>query len=123
MKAILELEAIGDNCGCDIPHILVPLLGTMPKRYWVAEIVGFDIKYKYKRVFVKGNRDYLEANGAGTRGVFVNYVLESGHIYEVKSPETWTRTRKYFCTVTDDGDIFEIDQEAVDQWIHEECLE
>jgi len=51
----LSLECIGD----DNP--------IMPKRAWCAEIAGFDPKYGLKRIFLRGHKDYSEANGCGTR--------------------------------------------------------
>ena len=129
MKASLKLEAIGDNTyqymklwtgilNSGMPGLGDMLTGDAPKSAcWVAQIIGFDPKYKYARQFVKGKKDYTHANSKGSRGVFVYYVLESGYVYEVLSPSTWSRIDRYFCTVTDDGEIQRVDKDYVDQWI------
>jgi hypothetical protein len=129
MKASLKIEAIGDNTyqymklwtgilNSGMPGLGDLLAGDAPKSAcWVAQIVGFDPKYKYARQFVKGKKDYAHSNSKGSRGVFIHYLLESGYVYEVLSPATWKRNDRYFCAVTDDGEIQRIDKEFVNQWI------
>jgi hypothetical protein len=126
MKASLKIEAIGDNIDqmyrhfANLTNMLVPGLGTVtfgdaPKKsYWVAQIMGHDPKYRYRRYFLFGKKDYKFANSKGSRGVFVYYLLESENIYEVK-----TSKRRYFCTVSEDGDIVEISKEVVDKWVND----
>ena len=41
------------------------------------------------------------------------YILESGRIYQVKSQTSWKNTDKYFCIVSDDGDIVKITEDTV----------
>lgn len=84
-------------------------------RDWVAEITGFDARYGYKREFMHGKPDYALANSKGTRGVCVSYILESGCVYEVAAPQSWSATRRYYATVTGDGDVVEISKEVLDQ--------
>lgn len=131
MKASLKIEAIGDNTyqytklwtgilNSGMPGLGDMLTGDAPKSAcWVSQIVGFDPKYKYVRQFVKGKKDYTHTNSKGSRGVFVYYILESGYVYEVSSPRTWSRIDRYFCTVTDDGEIRRVNKEYVDQWIND----
>ncbi|MFA7121499.1 MAG: hypothetical protein WC277_08445 [Bacilli bacterium] len=131
MKATLKLELIG---GREPTSFLIPrrvlnaaspgmgdtLIGKPDPLLWVAEIVGTDAKYGYARRFLRGDYDYSHANAKGTRGIFVWFLLESGRVYDVKSPFSWSRTERYFCRVTSDGDIEKISQEDVEAWL-EEC--
>lgn len=131
MKATLGLELIGGDEPLDIsiPRQILNeacegvgdiTIGEREAPLWVAEIIGRDQVYRYGRRFLRGTRNYKYANAAGTRGIFTWYILESGRVYEVKSPQTWSRTDRYFCRVTDDGDIVRITKEEVDEWI-ERC--
>lgn len=44
------------------------------------------------------------------------YILESGHYYEVKRRISWKRSERFFCVVTDQGDIEEVEREEVEAW-------
>ncbi len=123
MKAILEIELIGDNAVQEIRMLnkitnnLIPetgdvAFGSCPPVGWVAEITGFDLRYKYARTFLKFKKDYSRANSKGSRGVYAEYILEEGKIYDVKQPVTWKRDKRYFCTVRD-WQIVEIDEMEV----------
>lgn len=123
MKSILKLELFGEDTRelfkiyrdifyiCGANDFFDKNIGTMPRSSWVAEIIGPDEMYRLKRNFIRPKLDYSRSNGKGSRGVFAEYILESGKIYEVLSRETWNRSRRYFCTVTLDGDISEISEE------------
>lgn len=132
MKAQIKIEAIGDDTDqllrayANFTNSLVPGLGDMtfgtnngkPKpSYWVAQITGVHQVFHYERKFLKGKKDYTYSNSKGSRGVYVYYLLESGNIYEVKSPVSWKRTERYFCIVTEDGEIQRVNKEYVDKWI------
>jgi len=127
MKYSLKIEAIGDDqyqymrLWTNILNMGVPglgdLLGTPKPNYWVALITGFDNKFNYSRQFLKPKKDYAKSNNKGSRGVYFYYILESGYIYQVSSPITWKRTEKYFCIVSDDGEIQRVEKDFVDQWI------
>jgi hypothetical protein len=123
MKAILEIELFNDGTRQElkmwknIGNAYVPGLGTitfggMPPSGWVAEITGFDPKYKYARTFLKFKKDYSRANSKGSRGIFAEYILEEGKIYDVEQQVTWKRSKRYFCTVKD-WKIVEIDEMEV----------
>ena len=128
MKAYLEIELFGENTRQmfklweNIINMGAPGLGTitfggMPPSGGVAEITGFDPKYKYARNFLKRKLDYSRANSKGSRGVFAEYILESGKIYEVKQQISWKKVDRYFCTVTNDGDIERLDEKEVIEWL------
>ena len=123
MKAYLEIELFGDNVrqilklwrnitNSAIPDLGNLTFGNMSSSEWVAEIVGFNQKYKYTRRFLKCKKDYSRANSKGSRGVFAEYILESGKIYDVK-----TRKSRYFCTVNENGDIKELTEREVGEWL------
>ena len=123
MIAYLEIELIGDNIvqTCkffkNLTNHLVPGLGTVTfggegPSGWVAEITGSDPKYKYVRKFLRYKKDYSRSNSKGSRGVYAEYILETGKIYDVKNNK-----RRYFCKVDDDGDIIQIDESEVKEWI------
>lgn len=86
-------------------------IGMPPRSSWVAEITGPDEKYGLKRSFLRCKLDYSQSNSKGSRGIFAEYILSQGKIYEVKSQETWSRFRRYFCIVNSNGDIMEIGED------------
>lgn len=96
----LSLESIGD----DTRDLWLKWRGITgesipPSRCWVAKITGKHSKFKYAREFIKPEKDYLLANGIGSRGVYFCYHLADG-IYEISSPRSWKRTDRYFAKVT-----------------------
>lgn len=107
MKAALKLELIGDNIRMQFEDCINQnsfskvLLGDFPPDTWVADVTDSDKKYLTQK------RDYSQANGTGSRGVYAWYTLESCRIYEVKERVSWKRTRHYYVRVTEDGDIVE----------------
>lgn len=128
MKAALRLEIIGDNthqafiASCDALDAAKPGLGRQvigrPKaRHWVAKILGPHAIYKYNREFLPSKKSYENANSVGSRGVEAIFVLESGNVYEISSPESWKTTRRYFARVTESGDICEIAEGEIFGWL------
>ena len=128
MKAILSLELFGEDTReylklyTGIMNMMIPglgksVIGGNPPSSWVAEITGFDKKYKYSRQFIKRKIDYANSNSKGSRGLIAEFLLESGKIYDVKSQVSWNRSERYFCTVDNEGEIHKILEEEVN-----ECL-
>jgi hypothetical protein len=122
LKAILEIELIGDNIVQEmrmwtrlgnnlIPDIGSAVFGRCPPSGWVAEITGFDPQYKYARTFLKFKKDYSRANSKGSRGVYAEYILDEGKIYDVKNNK-----QRYFCKV-DNWQIVRIDETEVKEWL------
>ncbi len=108
----LKIELIGDDTRellklarmqADevIPGLGAKMIGFLPPRSWVAEVVGFDDKYGFRRRFLRPNVDYSHANAQGSRGVFAYYNLGSG-IYDVKAAISWRKSDRYYCRVEDD---------------------
>jgi len=93
------------------------LEGLKKHRDWVARIVGLDPQYGFQREFVQGKKDYAHSNSKGTRGVYINYILDEGFIYEVSAPQSWKRTDRYFCRVVS-GEITKISKEDVEEWLN-----
>lgn len=86
-------------------------------RPWVAELLGFDLRYTYRREFVRPKIDYTHANSRGTRGVWFWWTLDSGRVYEARYRSTWTQWHHRWLTVTADGDLKDLTEEEVRQWL------
>lgn len=79
-------------------------VGTYGQLPWVAEITGPDRRYGLARAFLRGQKDYTEANSVGSRGVYIHYILESGRVYEVARMANWKRQERYFFRLDESGD-------------------
>lgn len=122
MKIYFELELRGDDVRqlgkmySYLGNEVMPGLGTalfkIPPSAWVAEITGLDPKYKFDRKFLKYKKDYSRSNSVGSRGVYANYILESGHIYDIKDHKD-----RYYCTVDDDGRVMRLNETEVIEWL------
>lgn len=88
--------------------------GYDKKPAWLARITGVTAG-GLRREFVKGVKDYTDANGVGSRGVWQHFALDNG-VYEVHERLTWGKTHRYFMRVCD-GVITEIKREEVEQWL------
>ncbi len=128
MKTCLEIELFGEDARQlfrlweAIGNMASSGLGTatfggMPPSGWAAEITGFDPKYKYARSFLKRKLDYSRANSKGSRGVYAEYILESGKVYEVKEQISWKKLQRYFCTVNQEGDIIVLTESEAIEWL------
>lgn len=132
MKAVLKIEAIGYDTDRQIDLTaglyyacgLKGLYGEKPKkRYWCAEITGFDRKYKFSRNFIREKKDFSKSNSKGSRGVYFCYNLTPGKIYQVCSPKSWKNIEKYFCCVNSSGKIEILSEGEVIKWLSENTLE
>jgi hypothetical protein len=122
MRAVLQLELIGDNY-----YAYKQYAERLNERYerdvylrgmarpelkpWVARILGPDPKYGFKREFIHGQRDYTFSNSVGSRGIYEYFALTPG-IYEVNERLTWKRARRYFVRV-EGTEITEISKDEV----------
>lgn len=84
---------------------------------WVAQITGACPRFKLKRKFVTGQADFADSSKNGNRGVMMTFILESGCVYECNYKTSWRGTSRYFCTVTDGGQIVTVDDSEVEQWL------
>lgn len=129
MKATIKLEYIGESQDARlsmyskiIDQVADGLGGkvtgnTRLRQPWVAEIAGIDSKFGFKREFLKGNWQRKKSNGTGSRGTELWFTIESGKIYEVKSPISWRSINRYFCLVTETGGIKKITETEVKKWL------
>lgn len=109
MKANIKIEAIGhgndqlfkfwgmvlDECVCRGLSKII----EMPTRYGVWKVVGDNM------IEVRGRTDYSQSNSKGTRGVYINYILDGGKIYYVNNPISWKCVERFFATVDQSGNI------------------
>jgi hypothetical protein len=129
MKATIKLEnIISDNnyarlAGykklCNLFGYGELMEGVSFPRPWVAQITGFDPKYKYQRNFLRGTRDYSESNSKGTSGFYSWYNLESGCFYEINEL-TRKKTERYFCKVDELGNIIIVDEIDLEEYCAEQ---
>lgn len=113
MKAVIACEHFGPTASERMRPYLYPVL---PPQHWVARIVGRDARGRLVRRHVRGKWDH--ERDRGMRGTFVYYTIESGSFYEVLQRIGWDRkkSRHYYCTVNDDGDVVEVEREEVERW-------
>lgn len=108
MKAALKLEffqAMGSKA-----------LGMKYPKPWVAHIVGTDPQFGLSRRFLEPSTDYAHANSKASRGVYLCFILETGNLYEVKERVSWSKSARYFCAVTECGDIQILDDDEALEW-------
>lgn len=119
----LELEAIGDD---RVSYLRAARRGLVPsdprreeraleltggRRPWVAELTGLDARSGFARRFLVPKRDYRSANGVGSRGVWLCYLLDEGNLYEIHRLVTWKRSEHTYVRVVD-GALISITQEG-----------
>lgn len=129
MKATIGLEWIGEGAEATTRAVDGWLrgLGLLPpgtrfgtghsRKPWVSELVGWS--GRWERRFVNGKYDCAKANSKNSRGVALWFVLESGRVYEVRRHISWTHEERYFCAVSDEGDLVRMTRGEVEQWAKE----
>lgn len=83
------------------------------RKPWVAEITGTDDKFGFQRQFLRGNVQRKRSSSTGNRGSELWFTIESNHIYQVQYFASWRDKRRYFVTVTDDGEIVKVEEKWV----------
>lgn len=109
MKATLKLEffqAMGAKT-----------LGMKYPKPWVAHIVGTDPQFGLSRRFLEPSTDYAHANSNASRGVYLWFILAGGNLYEVKERVSWGKSARYFCAVTERGDIQILEDDETKEWL------
>lgn len=86
---------------------------------WCARITGRTAGGGFVREFLRGRKDYREANGTGSRGVYRWFELAEGELYEVNAPQSWTAADRYFCKAVR-GKVERLTAEEVDAWVYRE---
>lgn len=100
----VKLEIIEDN---------VPAFLRSRPRPYVAEIVTIG----FGRKFLRGWKDYSEANSIGSRGVYCYYRVESDRLYEVRQNKSWSRTVTYYLVIDKDGTRHHMGREEAKEWL------
>lgn len=99
-RFIMKLEAIGHESQRQIRNITRLLREEYKaKQPWVAEIIGTDPRYKFKRLFLPKKVDYRESYKNGDRGVFYYYELSEDKIYEVNEFVSKRQLERYYCRI------------------------
>lgn len=115
MRTVLKLEVIGDNYRqhlraietgkAPMPHMAQYLqalrFGRPDLQPWAARLNDTG------REFVTGMRDYADANGIGSRGVYEYFALSPG-LYEVNECVRLGKARRYCIRVADDTTYQEV---------------
>jgi hypothetical protein len=86
---------------------------------WAAEITGRDPVHRYRRAFLTPKQDHPGARDGISNEVHYWWTLTSGRIYQTKyltGPRSGWTTR--WLVVTDDGDIIDMTEQEVDQWLN-----
>lgn len=105
--AVIKLENIGDDqywARHTRSQLAYKNRVRRPPAYVAA--LGWDGSDIVK-TFLRGQRDYSDANGVGSRGVCTYYILTEGYVYEVHQHLTWKRSRTYWCRI-ENSDITEM---------------
>ena len=129
MKATIGLEYFGKSEDERIRFLTGVMSGALgmgvgeavvgkvqSRRPWVAEITGTDPKYGLRRAFLHANTSYKHANGAGSRGTKLWFVLESGRYYEIREQTSWRSSERYFCKVSAAGNVVRVIKQEVVEW-------
>lgn len=131
MKHAILCELIGqtneqeNKLWSSIADYLIPGAGeylSMPStRPWVAKITGLSQKYGFEREFIKGKKDLSKSSGNGNRGVYLRFVVDSGHLYEVKRRTSWRSLERFFFVFTF-GEMKKLTTEEAKQWLRKNGL-
>jgi len=132
MYASLRLEVIDDNvrgrirlfqamCREAKLGVIATAFNPPPNRPWVARITGLDEKYGLKREFESGRMDYREANSVGSRGVYINYMLDDAYIYDVSERVSRRSRDRRFCRF-EMGREIRMTKEDVTEWLKSKGL-
>lgn len=124
MKAQINLEYIGMNTIANIDSLddeLRRLGAAVDKRVtpsgpWVAEVYKMGVYVAFN--YLNGKRDYTNSNSKRSRGVMVCYTIESNKLYAVYHKTSWRSSEKYFCAVTENGDIYKLTNEEALEWLN-----
>lgn len=127
LRAALSLEVIGDDTlallrqtqqtagmvsGPVAASFFAPGRDASP---WAARLNGVTIGGKFRREFLRGQKDYSRANSIGSRGVYLHYSLPPG-VYQVHEKTAWQNFRTYFL-LSQAGRTQEITRQEAVVWL------
>lgn len=129
MKASLQLEYIGANSFDAIrgvermlnsaaPGLGSAFIGEIPTGPYVAEITWDQESMRFLKTPLTSQRDYRHANGKGSRGVMLRFILKSDQLYEVYERISWRRSDTYFVAVSEYGTIYRLKDHEVKEWLN-----
>jgi len=127
---VLALEAIGDDRAAHnriwqgiareagMPRAIRKLLDTGGASLgpWVAEIVGLEPRWGFRRVFLRGRKDYSRSNSIGSRGVYVYYELHEGAIYDIHERTSWRSVDRRYARIGDGHEV-RMTKDEVTAWL------
>ena len=123
MIAVVSLEVIGDDhetwwryCNAGSKPYWERRYANRP-RAWVARLTGLDRRGAPVREWMRGRKDYAEANRAGSRGVYRWYELPEW-VYEVNAPLDWERADRYYARSAA-GKLERMTKDEVIAWIRD----
>lgn len=132
LKLVLKLECLSDQHWKN--RRLLKLIYRNSNKYlrqtktgsdlyyhpWVAEIKGFSEKYNFDRLFIKGTKDYSEANSSGTKGVYMYFFLNKNKLYEACENISFLERKRVFIK-TENNIITKISPEEAIEWTEKNC--
>lgn len=119
MLRTISLEWVGSSGDIalrDLGRFIDGVPGKFLRRPWVAEIIGYDRRFKFCRSFVRGQVDYSEANSQGSRGVYLHFHVRDGGVYEIFRFCTWRRSERGFYRIAG-ADWIEMTADQVKEWL------
>lgn len=87
-----------------------------PPRPYVAEVMGF-VPGGLARRFVQSQSDWRHANSLATRGARLLFIVESGRLYEIREPQTWNRTIRFWAVWDETGKKEELTTQEAMEWL------
>ncbi len=131
MKAVLEIELIGDDSYealrmtnrrryPELPpcvELRARRLGRPELRPWVARVIPIPGSEGYRREMIAyQHKDYSRANSVGSRGVYAYYLLSPG-VYEIHQRTSWKHGEQYYLQVKEDGTKQRLGDDEVREWL------
>lgn len=106
MKNILRLEWIGWNTD----------RGNHPsiqRKPWVRVIESVRLPKVYGD-FLPLEIDFTDANSSGSRGVYLNAILEYGKAYQIKEYSSWKSSSIWFAGLSESGEVINLAQKQIE---------
>lgn len=118
MFGVLTLECIGwrTGVGRGFAAALADDFNRKVRRPWCARIVGLYSTGSFCYDFLRGQIDYRNSNGAGSRGVTMTFYPEAGGVYKAHYFTSWRSSADRFFRVADDGAIVDMTEEEARRW-------
>lgn len=106
MKNMIRLEWIGWN----EDRRNHPSIQRKP---WVKKIEAVNFPKVYGD-FLRLEIDFTEANSQGSRGVYLNAILEYGYAYQIKQPNGWRKSKIWYAGLSESGEVTELTKDQIE---------